>query len=338
MVVKARFAPLVTLAFTPALVIVACHARTLDVGNSDAPDAARIDSGPSNEHPDVVTEPPTGFFVDGVSCPDVVVTGGSADGWPTWALYFQGACAQFGDIAGYVSGRADLVYPQACSVAVSVAFNFSKDSSDAGVLDFVADIAQGACSLLKGPSMTSAATPLAFDATLARHVAPFRTHHVTYNGRSAANTPPDDAGNSDVSVPPPPTCDLHPEGSRPAAVTCASGSAGVCHQDSECGTAPCECDIGKDHTNVCLSNSNCRVDADCGSGQHCARSFPHMLVAPQSIVNGNEIALANPNQSFDEALGYFCTTPSDSCCPPSSDSGNCVYDWKQKHWGWGYAP
>lgn len=114
--------------------------------------------------------------------------------------------------------------------------------------------------------------------------------------------------------------------------TCSYDS---CLQDSDCASGVCGCDLGFDGQNVCLSNSDCKQNGDCAVGQVCARSVPFVL----SIVTGNEVTKVVLNGPLREALGYFCTTPQDTCCSaPDAYSGVCTFDFDAKHWVWGYAP
>src|SRR5258706_8817371 len=66
----------------------------------------------------------------------------------------------------------------------------------------------------------------------------------------------------------------------------------ACFGDSDCqGNVPCECRAGEAHgANICVTGSNCRVDADCGQAGFCSRS-------------------GVSNCSF----AYFCHAPSDEC-------------------------
>jgi hypothetical protein len=88
-----------------------------------------------------------------------------------------------------------------------------------------------------------------------------------------------------------------------------------CFADSDCkGNVPCICRASAtDFTaNVCMSGSNCRVDADCGAGGYCSPS-----------------AVAGCGSA------YFCHTPGDTCVDDSdcaTQGGWCNYDPMTTHW------
>ena len=92
----------------------------------------------------------------------------------------------------------------------------------------------------------------------------------------------------------------------------------ACLTDSDCGASNvCSCDgatTGYAHANignVCVT-SNCRVDADCGSGGYC-------------------IASVDPSSGpFYGIYGYFCRPPGDTCSTDADcvapSNGYCAYD------------
>jgi hypothetical protein len=117
----------------------------------------------------------------------------------------------------------------------------------------------------------------------------------------------------------------------------------ACMQDSDCGSrGVCGCGLGFAGQNVCLSNSNCRVNADCARGERCSLSIPYFFNRVNvPIQTGREIIPKGfgANTPFDEALGYFCTTLNDTCDQAcNGPTGQCTFDYDSNHWGWGYAP
>jgi hypothetical protein len=109
-------------------------------------------------------------------------------------------------------------------------------------------------------------------------------------------------------------CYTNSGGARCLGNTCSYDG---CFGDGDCqGNVPCECRASEAHgANICVGNSNCRVDADCGPGGFCSRS-------------------GVSNCSF----GYFCHTPSDECVD-DADCKNaagfspvCAYDRMLAHW------
>jgi hypothetical protein len=130
-----------------------------------------------------------------------------------------------------------------------------------------------------------------------------------------------------------------------------TGGAGVCHSDSSCtngtngrcietsgGALTCFCTYdtcandaacptgqtcachGSPYTqgagNTCTA-SNCRVDANCGSGGYCSP--------------------ADNAGSCGSLLGYFCHTPNDQClddsdCPTGNGPMVCTYVMSASRW------
>lgn len=131
---------------------------------------------------------------------------------------------------------------------------------------------------------------------------------------------------------------------RASAVTCPT-AAGECRSDSDCSAgAVCGCNIGNTDQNVCLTQSNCRVDADCGS-EKCNLSLPYIYAnGPGSdagaglggVTSGKEVG----GFYGTDALGYFCTSPADECVPgePTNAIGDCVFGIANGHWVVGSKP
>jgi hypothetical protein len=120
----------------------------------------------------------------------------------------------------------------------------------------------------------------------------------------------------------------------------------ACTQDTDCaGSGVCGCALGFAGQNVCLANSTCRINTDCASGERCVLSRPFSLSPRQMglfaipVETGAEIVPQGfgLTTAFNESLGNFCTTGSDSC-GGSQGPGTCVYDADAGHWDWGYAP
>jgi hypothetical protein len=111
-------------------------------------------------------------------------------------------------------------------------------------------------------------------------------------------------------------------------VPCAFGCFyDTCASDSDCGAdRACECrpSASSPLPNWCVTSSNCRVDADCGTGGYCSPS----LRCNGSLDSG----------SLPGCVGYFCHTPQDSCTDDSDCTGDdtCNYDGANKRWSCGY--
>jgi hypothetical protein len=90
----------------------------------------------------------------------------------------------------------------------------------------------------------------------------------------------------------------------------------ACFTDSDCpAPEPCGCRASATDSapNTCLAGSECRVDADCGSGGYCSPSM-----GPYSGSCG---------------IAYFCHTAVDTCLDDSDcDGGLCRYDTTAGHW------
>lgn len=130
-------------------------------------------------------------------------------------------------------------------------------------------------------------------------------------------------------------CNLRPFSDGGRANLCTYDT---CTSDSTC-TGVCGCGVGTiGKQNLCLSRSNCRIDGDCAGGERCVFSSPIVLgVDPNGITQGNEVGGVNYT---GQALGYFCTTPADTCNdrPDSGQAGACIYNIDKKRWEWGLGP
>lgn len=90
----------------------------------------------------------------------------------------------------------------------------------------------------------------------------------------------------------------------------------TCFDDSTCGGKVCECrtaaTMASAATNHCLSEGNCRTDADCGAKGACSPSFGSC---------GN----------YTGVVAYYCHTSKDAClddadCAASGASAYCAYN------------
>lgn len=383
-----RYTSLLGIAVIPLVVFVACHDETLDLGRSDRDATNSPDTAPGPGPAETGGELPLGFWIDGISCPEVKAYSGSAYNWPAWQIHLLGPCPDLGlgsgDVSAIVVGRADLPYPQACSVATRIDFGLPPDS-DGGGTTFSADVTRGSCTLGSGPTTANAATPLAFDAVVARSDDPTRTHHLTYRAeRGPIISDGVDGGDGGIVEPPPPPdsdAGVFPTGGRPVATDCPAtarrpgdphaGSAGCqadtdcdggagrckfesfvdggsanvclydeCARDTECSTGVCGCGVGKTAQNLCLTHSNCRVDADCATGERCAYSAPPVIFACSNCpIPGDAVGGTNYN---GQALGYFCTSPQDTCLastrPDGGITSDCSYNLDKGHWEWVLGP
>jgi hypothetical protein len=128
---------------------------------------------------------------------------------------------------------------------------------------------------------------------------------------------------------------------RVESAACTAGSAGECQHDADCAeSAPCGCAIGHEEQNLCLSQSNCKVNSDCSSGETCNLSTPFIYAntdgeKPGEIRSGDEMG----GFYKSERVGYFCTTPEDECVPgePTNAVGDCVFT-AQGKWQVGSMP
>jgi hypothetical protein len=104
-------------------------------------------------------------------------------------------------------------------------------------------------------------------------------------------------------------------------VACATGcSYDECASDSDCPSGvPCDCRASaSDPTaNVCVTDSTCRVDGDCGSGGYCSPSAGF--------------------GSFHCQTAYFCHNAKDTCVDDTDcgASQKCQFDTTAGHWACG---
>jgi hypothetical protein len=90
-----------------------------------------------------------------------------------------------------------------------------------------------------------------------------------------------------------------------------------CFDDTSCGShIPCACRVAgiAVQPNVCLTESECAVDSDCGNGGFCSPSVVVGSPAP--------------------AYAYFCHTPSDLCVDDADCDANstCQFNLAQRRW------
>lgn len=89
-----------------------------------------------------------------------------------------------------------------------------------------------------------------------------------------------------------------------------------CFDDSDCNGLPCECrtSAASFFANVCVADSNCQVDSDCGPGGYCSPS------------------------RFEQWCGsaYYCHTAADTCVNDTDcENSGCNYDAQAGHWSCG---
>jgi len=100
----------------------------------------------------------------------------------------------------------------------------------------------------------------------------------------------------------------------PSGVAASQCEYDQCCEDGDCvGGGVCSCD-----GDICLAG-NCRVEADCQSGELCSPNRAPCSSPPNGIV------------------GYFCHTAADECrsdsdCDPSKFESTCVFDTTAGHW------
>jgi hypothetical protein len=105
-----------------------------------------------------------------------------------------------------------------------------------------------------------------------------------------------------------------------------------CLSDADCtGSVPCACRSSASDSmlNFCATQSNCRIDADCGPSGYCS---PSLL----DLVQNNGYSMCE-----NLATGYFCHTPKDSCTDDSDcNQGTCNFDLTSQSWSCGlcYPP
>ncbi|MEO6602288.1 MAG: hypothetical protein ABIQ16_20570 [Polyangiaceae bacterium] len=112
-----------------------------------------------------------------------------------------------------------------------------------------------------------------------------------------------------------------------------------CFSDAACpGNAACDCRTGaSDPTaNRCLTQGNCRIDSDCGTGSYCSPSqVGGLCFCPSSaLCDGSSSCSPGPCECGDACgHGYFCHTKADTCVDDSDcHSGSCNYDTVEQHW------
>ncbi len=72
-----------------------------------------------------------------------------------------------------------------------------------------------------------------------------------------------------------------------------------CFSDGDCSGSVCQCEGGfRSDNNVCLSQGNCRVDADCGPGGYCSPTLGDC-------------------GDYGGVVGYYCHTSTDECIDDS---------------------
>jgi hypothetical protein len=120
----------------------------------------------------------------------------------------------------------------------------------------------------------------------------------------------------------------------------------ACSADSDCpGKAPCECRTSPSESgaNVCVSDGNCRIDADCGPAGFCSPSqVGHSCSCPSPALcptDGSTRCTAG-NTPVPCACGnacghgYYCHTKDDACLDDSDCAANstCNYDTVEHRW------
>jgi len=112
-----------------------------------------------------------------------------------------------------------------------------------------------------------------------------------------------------------------------------------CVTDADCqGTAVCYCrpSATSNRPNICLNASNCRVDADCGTGGYCSLS---KIPGNFNDLDGGAFG---PGTLF--ISGYFCRTANDCCiddadCAPNGQHFDyCLYARFGTNWQCGGGP
>lgn len=112
----------------------------------------------------------------------------------------------------------------------------------------------------------------------------------------------------------------------------------MCFYDSDCPcNQPCECrsSASSNEQNLCMTESNCRVDADCGAGGYCSPS----LVRESGGCWDAELCQPDSGSCLgchcqaNCGLGYFCHTPNDACIDDSDcKMGVCAYRIDDNRW------
>lgn len=94
-----------------------------------------------------------------------------------------------------------------------------------------------------------------------------------------------------------------------------------CTEDKDCPSGiPCQCRSSTSNgANVCMTGSNCQVDADCGDGGYCS---------PSGVSNCS--------------MAWFCHTAQDTCiddtdCAQGGNESECSFDTTAKRWRCGQS-
>lgn len=126
----------------------------------------------------------------------------------------------------------------------------------------------------------------------------------------------------------------------------------TCSSDSDCpSNQPCECraSTSSSQPNACVTEGDCRVDADCGAGGYCSPSLVGIsgscvgAAACWPDAGGGSCSMYTPATGWVDVPclcpvscghGYFCHTPNDACIDDSDcEAGkSCNYDTEAKHW------
>lgn len=297
-------------AFGTILGFLACETSTLDLGSS-IPDAS---TDVEITIPEAGVDDGIGLRLDGAAC---TLTGQRRDlvDAPAYALWLTAVCPEVGPIRVVLASRADIPYPQRCGMNVTMNVMVD-DEVDAGIVDaggtvynYRADALLGTCTVATGATMTAPETPFQIDATIVNGLGTER--HLRYGSGDYLR----DGGMNDETR----TVSTEPGPGRPMPETCGL-DGGACTQDSDCpGRVPCFCS----NVGICLTASNCAIDADCPVGRTCSLSF-----------------LSTPTARWP--LGHFCTTPTDDCTcvvPTGANPGafKCAFDSEAGHWGCHYG-
>lgn len=119
-----------------------------------------------------------------------------------------------------------------------------------------------------------------------------------------------------------------------------SCSYDACSSDAECaGKAPCECraSMSDSAANTCITQGECRVDADCGRSGYCSPSQVGggCFCPSAALCDGTGSCSPGPCVCGDACgHGYFCHTPTDTCLDDADCGTNssCNYDTIEKRW------
>jgi hypothetical protein len=118
----------------------------------------------------------------------------------------------------------------------------------------------------------------------------------------------------------------------------------TCSTDDDCPDhEPCSCRDSATALlpNHCLTEGNCRIDADCGTGGYCSPSLLEGLCVCTSVdycavVDPTNTCTTTGSCSCGDSCGhdYYCHTPSDECLNDSDceDGARCGFDLAHRHW------